>query len=84
MEEYLRFSREGIEKDGVGYYDMIYDSLERGLDNFIIEVKCWKLKNRDWVLEVNKVVGYEWDEGRVKDIVKMIGEEGLYKYMVEK
>lgn len=84
LHEYFTFTTERIEKDAVGYYHIIYDSFQTGLDNFIIDLKSSKLKNTDWVLQVNKVLGYHSDEGSLKDILNIIGEQPLYKYILDK
>ena len=39
----------------------------------------------DWVLQVNKVLGYHSDDGSLKDIIlNIIGEQPLYKYILDK
>lgn len=84
LHEYFTFTTERIEKDAVGYYHIIYGSFQTGLDNFIIDLKSSKLKNMDWVLQVNKVLGYHSDDGSLKDILNIIGEQPLYKYILDK
>ena len=51
---------------------------------FYNSLKSSKLKNTDWVLQVNKVLGYHSDEGSLKDILNIIGEQPLYKYILDK
>ena len=57
---------------------------KQDLDNFYNRPKIFQIKNTDWVLQVNKVLGYHSDEGSLKDILNIIGEQPLYKYILDK
>lgn len=57
LHEYFTFTTERIEKDAIGYYQMIYGDFKAALDNFISDLKSSKLKQGDWVRQVSTVLG---------------------------
>lgn len=57
LHEYFTFTTERIEKDAIGYYQMIYGDFKTALDNFISDLKSSKLKQSDWVRQVSTVLG---------------------------
>lgn len=84
LHEYFTFTTERIEKDAVGYYRSLFLDFQTGLDAFINDLKSSNLKNSDWVLRVNKVLGYHSEKGNLNDVLSLVGSQPLYKYILEK
>ncbi len=83
MHEYFTYTTERIEKDSVGYYLQLYSDFKTALDNFINDMNTSKLSKGDWVLHVNKVLGYYLKENNTEELIKLLGKRELVDFILD-
>lgn len=83
MHEYFTYTTERIEKDSVGYYLQLYSDFKTALDNFINDMNTSKLSKGDWILHVNKVLGYYLKENNTEELIKLLGKRELVDFILD-
>lgn len=83
LHEYFTFTTERIEKDAVGYYQVIYGDFQIALDNFISDLKSSKLKQGEWVRQVSAVLGDCNENGKLSKIFNLglVSSDSLYEFI---
>ena len=83
MHEYFTYTTERIEKDSVSYYQQIYGEFKTALDNFINDMYVSGLSKGDWVLHVNKVLGYFLSKNSTEELIELIGKRKLVDFILD-
>lgn len=83
MHEYFTYTTERIEKDSVSYYQQIYGEFKTALDNFINDMYVSGLSKGDWVLHVNKVLGYFLSKNSTEELIELIWKRKLVDFILD-
>ena len=86
LHEYFTFTTERIEKDTIGYYQVIYRNYNTALDKFVADLKKSNLKQGEWVRHVSRVLGHYKKEKKLENLFERerINEATLCEFIKRK